>query len=169
MTRFRKQLISGMTAFGILAGGVSAFAQTTPAAPATTQNSPEDQNGKRMSHEQKMEKMKQRMAARMAELHQKLQLTPGQEAAWSAYVERMQPGAHPARPSREEMANLTTPERMERRLAMMQEMQKQMAARVEATKEFYAILTPAQKKVFDEESARGWNGHGRHHHGHHGR
>lgn len=168
MTRFRKQLISGMAAIGILAGGVSAFAQTTPAAPSTAQGSPAEQNGKRMSQEQKMEKMKQRMAARMAELHKKLQLTPGQEAAWSTYVERMQPGAYPARPGREEMANLTAPERMERRLAMMQEMQKRMAARLEATKEFYAILTPAQKKVFDDESARGWHGHGRHHRGHQG-
>ncbi len=168
MTRFRKQLISGMTALGILAGGVSAFAQTAPAAPATTQGAPAEQDGKRMTHEQRMEKMKQRMAARMAELHKKLQLTPGQEAAWSAYVERMQPGAHPARPNREEMAKLTVPEKMERQLAMMQEMQKHMASRVEATKEFYAILTPAQKKVFDDEFAQGRYGHGRHHKGHHG-
>jgi Spy/CpxP family protein refolding chaperone len=47
------------------------------------------------------------------------------------------------------------------RTARMAEMDK----RADATKTFYAALSPEQKKVFDAETARGRHGHhGMHHH-----
>lgn len=156
MTRFRKQLIAGVAALGMLAGSLSAFAQTTANAQGAQMSRPAHGNGKTP------EQMKERMAARQAELHRKLQLTPGQEAAWTAYAEKMQFGAHPARPDRAEIAQLTAPERMEKRLAMLQEMEKRMAVRVVATREFYAVLTPEQKKIFDSAFAHRSREHGRH-------
>jgi acetoin utilization deacetylase AcuC-like enzyme len=86
---------------------------------------------------------------RTSELHDKLQLTATQETDWNTFISKVRPGERPAKPSREEMAKLPTPERMEQRLAVRQEMLKQMEARVEATKEFYSHLTTEQRQIFD--------------------
>ena len=57
-----------------------------------------------------------------------------------------------------EMAKLTTPERIDKAKALrnqhMAEMNAASDKRGEATKTFYAVLTPEQQKVFDAASAR---------------
>jgi Spy/CpxP family protein refolding chaperone len=99
-------------------------------------------------------KMQQRMAdrheQRMEKLKDQLKLTPEQEAAWTTYTAAMQPPARSERMNRDEFKNLTTPQRID----LMQERSAEREARMkqtgEATKAFYAQLTPEQQKIFDE-------------------
>jgi hypothetical protein len=95
-------------------------------------------------------------AAHLAALKDKLQLSAGQESAWDAFVQSMQPGPHHGgmdrKATREEFASLNTPERLDRMRAMAGQRQARMAARAEAVKAFYAQLSPEQQKVFDAEA-----------------
>jgi periplasmic protein CpxP/Spy len=118
-------------------------------------------------------KMQAYMAKRQAEMKAKLKITPAQEGAWTAYTASMQPPARPAgRPmadQRAELDKLTTPQRIDKmrelRTQRMTEMSAAMDKHGEATKTFYAVLSPEQQKVFDaEHKMRG----GRHGGGHHG-
>ena len=84
------------------------------------------------------------------ELHDKLKLSADQEAAWKAYVSKTKPESEHAKPDWAEMSKLTTPDRLDRMAAMMKEHQAQMESRIADVKEFYAKLTPEQKKIFDE-------------------
>lgn len=94
---------------------------------------------------------------RLAALHDKLKLSAEQEAAWKTYGEKMQAALPQNRPDREEIRKLSTPERLDKMLALMKEGEKHMEARAAAVKEFYAVLTPEQRKLFDEQMAK----HGR--------
>jgi enterochelin esterase-like enzyme len=101
------------------------------------------------------------MAKRQAALHDKLALTPGQEAAWQAFTAKMQ-ATVPARSDARPAKPLTAPERAERKASFLQVAQQQAASRVQPIKEFYAVLSPEQQKIFDSQF------HGRgHHFGHH--
>jgi hypothetical protein len=121
-------------------------------------------------HGQKAEDRGARHAERLSELKQKLQLAPEQEAAWNAFASTSQPGMHRMGGDRQamrgEFARLSTPERMDRMMAMSEARRVRMAERAEATKAFYAQLTLAQQKVFDAEAMpkrhRGQHAH-RHH------
>ena len=106
-------------------------------------------------------KMKEFMAKRQAELKQKLAITTAQEGAWTAWTGAMQPPAvRPARPSREDFAKLTTPERIDKMREMRAQRQAAMDKRADATKTFYGALSADQKKTFDAESARFAGRHG---------
>lgn len=128
-------------------------------------------------------KMAERRAQRLAALKQKLAITPEQEAAWTAWTGALQqhgpiPVADRAK-VRAELAQLTTPERIDRMRALRAQRQSRMDQRADATKAFYAALNADQRKVFDAETARlmqrgghrgghhsdHHGGHGAHHHG----
>lgn len=99
----------------------------------------------------------------LAALKEKLELAPGQEAAWNAFVEATRPaaGMGPGRAAmRDELAKLDTPQRLDRMLAMSEARRVRLLERAEATKAFYAQLTPDQQRVFDAEALPG------RHHGH---
>ncbi|MGZ3275947.1 MAG: Spy/CpxP family protein refolding chaperone [Caulobacteraceae bacterium] len=96
-------------------------------------------------------------------LHDLLQIKPEQETAFRTFVSSLQQlrpqrgplrdGTGQAGPRRggspdQPGASLTTPERLDRRL---QQLQKETAA----VKTFYAVLSPEQRKVFDEFPAVG--------------
>jgi hypothetical protein len=109
------------------------------------------------------------MAQRMGELKQKLQITPAQENAWNTWSGAMKP-TQTQRPDRAEIERLTTPERIDRMHALRAQRNADMDRRMDATKNFYAVLNPQQKQVFDTESLR-WlrkGGHGHGHGSHHG-
>lgn len=100
-------------------------------------------------------RMQERMASRMeqhhARVHDALKLTPAQEEAWKAYLEQSKPQPPAGQPlSREEMVKLSTPERAERMQAVMRDRLAMMEKHTAALKTFYAVLTPEQKKAFDE-------------------
>ncbi|HUX62546.1 Spy/CpxP family protein refolding chaperone [Sulfuricella sp.] len=99
-------------------------------------------------------KFAERIEKRQAELHDKLKLTPVQETAWKSFSEKMKPTGARNRPDRSELASLHAPERMEKMLTMMKEHESQMAVRVAAVKEFYAVLTPEQQKLFDDQFSK---------------
>ena len=113
-------------------------------------------------------KMQERIAKRQAELKQKLQITAGQEAAWTSFTTAMKPGARPQR-DRAAFAALSTPDRIDQMRALRNQRIAEMDRRADATKAFYAVLNVEQKKVFDAETLRrghrGHGGHGGHHKG----
>lgn len=116
-------------------------------------------------------RMAERHASRMAELKKQLNITPAQEGAWNNFAAAMQPKPPAQRPDRAEFDKLTTPQRIDRMQALHAERAAEMKARGDATKAFYAQLTPEQQKAFDQRALRGGKrGHGGgHHDGHHGR
>lgn len=139
-------------------------APTAAVAQADTAAAPQAQH-KRMDPAQRMERMQEHRAKRLAALKEKLKLTSAQEGAWSTFAAASQPPAGP-RPhmDRAEFAKLTTPERLERMQARQAERSAMFAKRADATKTFYATLTPEQQKTFDTETAH-FGGHGHHGHG----
>lgn len=108
-------------------------------------------------------------ARRLGEI---LQLRPEQDGALHAYLEAIRPPegmGDRMRGMHEDDQAMTTPERLDHMLAHFDQMRERMAARVQATKAFYAQLSPAQQKAFDALGERhmhgdhdGWRGHGDH-------
>jgi hypothetical protein len=167
----RRLLAAGLVA--ALGAGAIAQAQTAPAAPASGPG-----HHMRGEHGQPdparmaefRAKKEARMAKHLGELKQKLQVTPAQENAWNTWTGAMKP-SQMQRPDRAEIERLTTPERIDRMHALRAQRNAEMDRKMDATKNFYSVLNPQQKQVFDTESLRllrGGKG-GRHgHDGHHG-
>jgi len=80
-----------------------------------------------------------------------LKLSPDQELAWKKFVasEGQMPAGRAAAKS-EDWSKLTSPERADRALEMMKDRQTRIGEHIVALKEFYAVLTPEQKKTFDD-------------------
>jgi len=110
-------------------------------------------------------KMQARMEQRQAALKAQLKLTAAQEPAWTAFAASYKPpaGMMDRQAAMADLAKLTTPERLDKmkelRAQHMGEMTAAMDKRAEATKTFYAVLTPEQQKVFDAQSMQGSRGH----------
>ena len=163
---FKPLLLAGLLA----AAGFSAFSQ----APAAGQSGGMMGAGpmhEGMHHERmgKMDpaKMQAWIDKRNADLKAKLKLTPAQEGAWTTYTAAMKPPADMMTKQAEyaDLAKLPTPERIDKMKALrsqhMTDMNAAMDKRGEATKAFYAALTPEQQKVFDANAMN--------HRGHDGR
>ena len=141
---------------------------TPPAAVAQADGAASKAQHKRMDPAQRMERMQAHRAKRLAALKEKLKLSAAQESAWTTFTAASQPpaGVRPQRMDRAEFAKLTTPERLERMQARQAERSAMFAKRAEATKAFYAALTPEQQKTFDAETVHagmhGHRGHGGH-------
>lgn len=144
MFKLRKQLLIGVTALSIAAMGLTAYAQTDGAkkGPPT----PEQQA-----------KFADRMAKMQAKWHDDLKITAAQEPAWQTFVGKIKPvkpAVPPQRPSKEDWAKLTAPERLDHRMEFLKRAETRLAEHTAAVKEFYAVLTPVQQKVFDEHFKR---------------
>lgn len=130
-------------------------AMGAPAAGAEARKPGGDHRERRQAH----------MAQRAAALKAQLKLTPAQEPAWATFTAAMQPGERQAHLDRKDMQALTTPERIDRMRAMRAQHAAEADRRGEATKAFYATLTPEQQKTFDAQShrmgPRGEHGHGK--------
>ena len=154
MTFVRKSIssLNNLVLAGLLGtAGASAMAQGAPAAPgqgsgATTM---EGHRGGHMGMDRHDP----------AKMQARLQITPPQEGAWSAFTTAMQPPARTGAPmtpeQRAEFDKLSTPERIDKMRALrtqhMAEMTASVDKRGDATKALYAVLTPEQKKTFDTE------------------
>ena len=168
--KYARQSLLVAALLASLAGG-SVLAQATPGAAQEQQ-----QKQPRAEHRHGPKDPAERQARfdkRMSELKQKLQITPVQESTWNSFVQAMKPPAQPPqRLDREAPARMSTPERIDQMRALRAERMAEMDRRGEATKNFYATLTPEQKKTFDEQALRGPRGHGMHRgggmHRHHG-
>jgi periplasmic protein CpxP/Spy len=177
LSTLRARLKPVLLASLLAVGASAAFAQAAPpAAPGATQAQPQAHRG--MRHDQRdPAKMQQHMAKREADLKAKLKIEPSQEAAWTSFTTAMKPPADWAArrdTMRAEMQKLTTPERIDRMKAMRAQRDAEMDKRAQATKDFYAVLTPDQKKTFDSRAMMGRGGehrgsrHGGRHGGMHG-
>lgn len=128
-------------------------------------------HGTAAEHEQMKAKWAERHAAHQAALHDKLALTPAQEAAWASYQAAIKPareGKSGEPGARAEWKTMSAPARMAKRIAMTKERTAQMERRLAALNSLYAALTPAQQKLFDENSMQhGRRGHHGHGHGKH--
>jgi Spy/CpxP family protein refolding chaperone len=161
MTTFRKTLLTAVAAMSMGAAAIGAYAQT-----AAQNQAPDGRHGHAVSQEQRAA----HSAKGIAQLHDELKITPAQEQAWNTFVASMKPAAGADRGERQDraaLAKLTAPERLARHI----ELQKQRTAAVEqrlgTLSNFYAVLTPEQKKTFDEKAAR-FEGRGGKHGGHRG-
>jgi hypothetical protein len=97
---------------------------------------------------ERMEKMHEQHLSR---LHDKLKLSAQQETAWKKFAAHEPLRGKMDRPDPAEMEKLNAPQRMEKALEHMRAMEKNMTEHLAAFKEFYAVLTPAQQKTFDEQ------------------
>ena len=158
MKKFRRHLLGGLVALTLGAGSVAAYANQ-PACEGWGEG-----HASAADHQKFAERMKQRIAKREAELHGKLKLNAGQEAAWNSYIAKMRPEAPSARPERARFDKLPAPERMEKMLELMKQREGKMTQRLAATKEFYAVLTPEQQQVFNDAFGHRRHRFHRHHH-----
>lgn len=148
------------TAFAALAlaGGLAALAPAASIAqPAPTAAAAEHGRGHAKPMRQGMSP-EQRMERRSERLRTVLQLQPGQEAALRSYVAALTPGPEQRAQraaKRQDMTRMTTPQRLDARKARMAERMAMFERRAEATKRFYAQLTPGQQKAFDAMPAMG--------------
>lgn len=147
---------------GLFAGGavLAAAAYAMPDAPGPG-NARCEQRGQQL--QSRIEQRKQHMA----DLKEKLNLSPSQEAAWSKFVDSAKLGQRhmgsDKQAMREEFKKLNTIERMEKIQAMKEMRHARMAERMESLKAFYAQLTPEQQKVFDAEMMNRRHERMRHH------
>lgn len=153
----RKHLLAAALVAGVAAAAV-AQAQA-PATGSATEG--------RYAHRHDPARMAERASQRLADLKQKLQITPAQEPAWTSFANAMQP-AQGQRPDREDLSRMTTPDRIDHMRALREQRNAEMDRRADATKAFYAQLSAEQKKTFDDESARMFQRGGRHMGRHHG-
>ena len=172
----QKKLMAGLiasAAFACSTGFAQGSPSSTPAPAPAAQAAPADAKAARphMDRAQRMEHMQAKRAQRLAELKQKLKLDASQEGAWNNFTTAQQRPSRPAgqaRMDRAEFAKLTTPQRLEHMQARQAERSARFAQRLEATRSFYATLSPAQQKTFDAETVHFGHRGGHHHHPHHG-
>lgn len=150
-----------MVVSGLLAGmGAAVMAQPAPVAPA---NAPIAQPSERRATMPRHDpaKMQAKLAERQAALKSTLKITADQEPAWNAFTASFQyPSRDGARPDRDALRSMTTPERIQHMRARQAERQAKMDRRADATLRLYAALTPEQQKLFDARSGpRGDHGH----------
>lgn len=158
-----KHLVAA-TALALL--GLGAGAQAPQPAVVAPAPAPAMQ-GQRPMMQHHLERQQQRAAQRQARLKQILQITPAQEGAWTTWIASRQSGRSFQRGQRAEFAQLTTPERIDRMRALRAARVAEADRRGEATKAFYAALTPSQQKAFDALQAERGFRRGGGHHGHH--
>lgn len=149
----KRKLTGGLAAAGLAlalsTSGVAAAADAPAAPPAAAAGQRDWRGGP--------ETMRQRFQERRAEharvLHDALALRPDQEAAWQAFQAAMAPPERGARGERGDRGArgeaLTTPQRLDRMLARMNERQAAFQKRAAAIKKFYAVLNPTQQRTFD--------------------
>jgi Spy/CpxP family protein refolding chaperone len=155
MNILRKHILLGVTALsmGVAAAGAQAQAQA-----------PEGHAGHGATMEQHRARMAENLAKRQAKLHDALKLNSSQEPAWTAFVNATKPEPMADREDRAQWKTLSAPARMEKMIALSKERTARMESHLAALNTFYAVLTPEQKKIFDEHTMQAMSGmHGWHH------
>lgn len=144
----RLALIAGL----VLPLGIATAAFAQDAAPAQPAPGAADAGAHR--HHRDPAEMRAHMADHLRTV---LQLQASQDTALNAFLDALKPpagakehlGEHGGRQAGE-MQHMSTPERLDRMAARMDEQRGRMLARIAATKQFYAQLSPSQQKAFDD-------------------
>lgn len=157
---FKPVLLAGLLA----TAGLVAFSQTPAMGDRAMMMGADSSMHEGMNHGQMGRMNPARMQARFAKhaavLKAKLKLSAAQEGAWTTFTAAMKPSADrlAKRTDFTELAKLPTPERIDKMKALhsqhVNDMNAAMDQRGEATKAFYAVLTPEQQKVFDASTLR---------------
>ena len=157
---FKPVLLAGLLA----TAGLVAFSQTQATGDHAMMTGADSSMHEGMNHGQMGRMNPARMQARFAKyaavLKAKLKLSAAQEGAWTTFTAALKPSADrlAKRPDFTEIAKLPTPERIDKMKALrsqhVNDMNAAMDQRGEATKAFYAVLTPEQQKVFDAGTLR---------------
>ena len=129
----------------IFVSGLGAFV----AAPAFAEMSCNEMNGRGNQHERHAKQIDQHHKA----LREALNLTSAQEPGWQRLLDSEHPKAAANAGQPIDWSKLTAPERAEKMLELSKIRQEQMAEHVAALKTFYASLTPAQQKAFEDAHA----------------
>ena len=143
------------------ATSTAAFAQPAPPPPAPMAGT-RDGDGHRQHQRPDPAAMAQRHADH---LRAALQLTPNQEPALNTFMASMKrpDGMRDHRKGgRQEMAAMTTPQRLDHMTARMDEHRARFEQHVAATKRFYAQLSASQQKAFDTLQGQHMGGHRMH-------
>lgn len=152
---FQRLGVAAVSALLITGGAATvSLAQQPPRPPA---EGPRGDMGPRATPEQRAER-------RAEYLRASLQLRPDQEGALRTYLDagkRAVGDRKEVRAERRDMAQLTTPQRLDRMSERMRERQIRFEAHASATKRFYAALSPAQQKAFDALRGGGRGGWGK--------
>jgi protein CpxP len=102
---------------------------------------------------------------RLSGLKSELKITAAQESAWKTFADQAKQQAEAMQAlmtSAQGSAQATAPERIELRTQIMKKRQEQMEKGTTAFKELYAVLTPEQKALADQQvgfgmmGGRGW-------------
>jgi Spy/CpxP family protein refolding chaperone len=161
MNTLRKTLLTGLAALSL--GGAMLGAQAQSQAPDTHPKAQLSKEERQAKHAEFAAKREQMHAQRVARLHDELKITPAQEQAWNTFVASMKPAQRADRQhDRAAWAGLTAPQRAEKMIELQKQRTAAMEQRLAALNSFYSVLSPEQKKVFDEKAARMQSRFGRH-------
>lgn len=162
---------------GLMMAGIGSYASAQNAAPAQ-QGQPGQMHGSMQGHHEEGRGEHRRghnpadaAQKRLGQLKQKLNLKPGQQAAWDTYSSSMIARVRARAAEHEKMEgkgprdhqNVSTPERMDRMAAMMRTGADNMSKAAADTKVFYDGLSVEQRTIFDLYSQNAWKermGHG---------
>ena len=152
-TRIAKpaRALTAAVALALSAGWIAGVAAQAPA--------PADHAAMHQKHG--MEHMQMKMKERIAKMAARLEIKASQQGAWGDYVKARESmwANPPVRPAKD--ADAATIARS--RADFAADMARKLAVVSDATAKLQAVLTPEQRKVFDEMARRG--GHRRHHGG----
>ncbi|MES2296309.1 MAG: Spy/CpxP family protein refolding chaperone [Pseudomonadota bacterium] len=147
MKTLRKTLLIGLAVLSMGAGT------------ALSAHADEGRHGAAARQEKMQAHMAEMFTHRMAMLHDKLKLSAAQEGAWTTYVAAITPAAGAMQhPDRAAIAAMPAPDRLEHALTATRTHITTMEGHLAALKTFYAVLTPEQKKVFDDNVMGGAHG-----------
>jgi hypothetical protein len=167
MNTVRKHVLIALAALSL--GGAAFAADQQPAPAQQGQRHQLTQQERDARRAEMRAKMAEHMKQRVQKLHDALQLTGAQEQAWTQFVASMKPAQHGQHAGQwREMASLPAPQRMQKMIELSKQRTAMMESRLAALDTFYSVLTPQQKKVFDEQTSHGMGGHGFGHHGQRG-
>jgi hypothetical protein len=157
-------------ALALALGATGAIAQQTggqPGGPPPVAGAREDGGGAwaKMDPAEMQKRMAEHHAQRMTKLHDLLAITPNQEGAFKSFADAQIPPKPPGGGNwaerKKQMDAMSTPQRLDERMARATERYNAQKTRIDATKRFYAQLTPTQKKSFDAASDMMRDHHGK--------
>lgn len=149
---------------GVLAIASLAFALSAGWSAGVSAADPATGDEAAMHRQHRMEHMQMKMKARTAEMASRLEIKASQQGAWGEYVKARESmwANPPVRPARDADADAATIARS--RADFSADMARKLAVVSDATAKLQAVLTPDQRKVFDEMARR--SGHRGHRGGH---
>lgn len=140
--KLQKIIALSTLGFSMAVGHTVAFAQKAPT----------EEQGLHKHVEKSPEEMRQMHVRRLQGLHDRLKITSSQESLWQAFAEAYLPPQDKKMPPKPKDINqLSAPERIEMRLAFMQNEQSRLSNQLDKTKALYAQLSAEQQEILNKD------------------